>query len=256
MSDGGRAVLTRAAERQATALDVLMCYQVFLGRDPESDQVVALATREPVRAHFRAFLAAEEFQSVVRERLRHGARLPHERLGPGPSAAHLAWVARHLLLPAAERARLLALRDWPELVRLICRADQQERDDATLRLAEHVALPGGVLLRPAPDCVIGVEPPRPAWIEGWAVRPGNPPCRLAVELGIEGGAVARQRASQARPEVALLFGGDGRAGFAFGPLPALAEGVACVALLRVWAVDEDRALTEWLRVCVEPQTGL
>ena len=255
MNSGGRAVLTRAAERQATALDVLMCYQVFLGRDPENEQVVDIATRDSVRTHFRAFLQAEEFEQVVLGRLRHGGRLPHEQLGPGPSSAHLAWVARHLQLPVAERARLLRLRGWPELLTTLCRADQCLRDDPGLRLAAGVAMPGVTLLRPVADCVIGLCAPCDEQIEGWAVLPSDPGCRLDVEFGIEGGPVMRQAAEQDRPEVALLFGGDGRAGFSFGPLPALAEGVACVALLRVWA-DADRRITEWRRVGVEPQAGL
>ncbi len=253
MRSGGRAVLTRAAERQATVLDVLMCYQVFLGRGPENEHVVETGTRNSVRAHFRAFLQADEFEQEVLGRLRDGARLPHERLGPGPSSAHLAWVARHLHLPPAERAGLLRLRGWPELLTLISRADQRDGSDPALRLTEPVPLPSGVLLRPTAECVVCLGPASDDWIEGWAVLPGDPGRRLEIEFGIEGGPVARQRAEQDRPEVAVLFGGDGRAGFAFGPLPELAEGVACVALLRVWA---EEPLTEWLRVCVEPQAGL
>ncbi len=252
----GQAVLTRAAERQATAFDVLMCYQVFLGRDPEDEHVVDVATRDPVRTHIRAFLSSDEFDGSVLQRLRHGGRLPHERLGPGPSSAHLAWVARHLQLPAAERAALLRLRGWDGLLALLCRADQQDRSDPALRLAEHVAMPCATLLHPNADCVIGLGDARDGWIEGWAVLASDPRRRLDVEFGIEGGPTTRLAAEQDRPEVALLFGGDGRAGFSFGPLPALAEGIACVGLLRVLAADEDRAVTEWLRMCVRPETGL
>ena len=252
----GRAVLTRAAERQATALDVLMCYQVFLGRDPEDERVVEAAMRDPVRKHIRDFLAAEEFGQVVLERLRHGGRLPHERLGPGPSAAHLAWVARFVQLPAAERAALLRLRGWDGLLTLICRADQIDRGDPALRLTEPVAMPRAMLLRPTADCVIGLGEVRDDHLEGWAVLASDPRRSLDVEFGIEGGPTVRLPARQDRPEVALLFGADGRAGFSFGPLPALAEGVACVGLLRVWAAGADQPLTEWLRVCVPPETGV
>jgi len=114
----GQATLTRAADRRATAFDVLMWYQVFLGRDPETEQVVDVATRQSVHTHIRAFLSSDEFETEVLERLRHGGRLPHERLGPGPSSAHLAWVARHLQLPADGRAALARLRGLGAAARL------------------------------------------------------------------------------------------------------------------------------------------
>ena len=256
----GHAVLTRATERRANAFDVLMCYQVFLGRDPEDEQIVQIATRDPVRTHIRAFLSSDEFETEVLERLRHGGRLPHERLGPGPSSAHLAWVARHLQLPgwehAGEHAALARLHDWNGLLTLICWADQSHRGDPALRLAHHVAMPRTMLLRADADCVIGIGDVRHDCLDGWAVLASDPHRRLDVEFGFEGGPVARQSAEQDRPEVALLFGGDGRAGFSFGPLPALAEGIAQVGLLRVLAAGEDRKLTEWLRVCLPPETGL
>lgn len=253
----GQAVLTRAVERRATAFDVVMCYQVFLGRDPETEHIVDVATRDPVRVHIRAFLSSDEFETEVLKRLRQGGRLPHERLGPGPSSAHLAWVARHLQLPAGERAALARLRGWDGLLTLICRADGRDwgdRDNPALRLAEHVSMPRTVLLRPDGDCVIGVGEVCHEHLDGWAVLASDPRRPLDVEFGIEGEAIARQRAEGDRPEVALLFGGDGRAGFSFGPLPALAEGIACVGLLRVSVAGEDRPLTEWLRICVPPET--
>jgi len=151
---------------------------------------------------------------------------------------------------------LARLRGWDGLLALICRADQRDRSDPALRLAEHVAMPQTMLLRPEGDCVIGIGAVSHDHVDGWAVLASDPNSRLDVEFGIEGWPVARQAAEQDRPEVALLFGGDGRAGFSFGSLPALAEGTACVGLLRVSAAGENRPLTEWLRVCVQPEGGL
>lgn len=257
----GQTALTRAGERRATAFDVLMCYQVFLGRDPETQHVVEFGTRDQVRAHIRTFLSSDEFETEVLQRLRHGGRLPHQRLGPGPSSVHLAWVARHLQLPAGEYAKLAGLRGWDGLLALICRADQRDRGDPTLGLAEVFAMPSALLLRPMPnspdiDCIIGLGDVRHDHLHGWAVLANDPPRRLDVEFGLEGGPVSRQAAEHERPEVALLFGGDGRAGFEFGQLAALAEGTACVGLLRVSAAGEDRPLTAWLRVRVPPESGL
>src|SRR5665811_766520 len=68
---------TEAASAGGTDLDVLMGYQLLLGRDPENSAVIADAKNSPVGAFIRALLLSGEFQSGVVERLRAGRALPH-----------------------------------------------------------------------------------------------------------------------------------------------------------------------------------
>ncbi len=106
----------------ASALDVLMCYQVILGRDPESSFVVEAARGQPLPQVVASFLRSAEFRDGALAAALSRRPLPHEALAEGPSAQQLAWALRHL--PGAARAGAPTTGDagWEAMAALLARA--------------------------------------------------------------------------------------------------------------------------------------
>jgi ADP-heptose:LPS heptosyltransferase/GT2 family glycosyltransferase len=79
--------------------DVLMGYQIFLGRDPENSHVMVEAKANPLRGFITGLILSGEFESAVLQPLSRRLPMPHERSGAGPDQAQLAWVNTILDLP-------------------------------------------------------------------------------------------------------------------------------------------------------------
>ncbi|HTZ70116.1 MAG TPA: hypothetical protein VMB71_05640, partial [Acetobacteraceae bacterium] len=54
-----------AADASGNDRDVLLGYQIFLGRDPENSFVITGAKMNPLRAFLQGLMASSEFQSGV-----------------------------------------------------------------------------------------------------------------------------------------------------------------------------------------------
>ncbi len=83
--------------------DVLMGYQVFLGRDPENSFVIAEAKSNPLQGFLTGLMLSGEFQAAVPQALARGTPMPHERSGTKPTPEQIAWLAG--LVPAASVAQ-------------------------------------------------------------------------------------------------------------------------------------------------------
>jgi ADP-heptose:LPS heptosyltransferase/GT2 family glycosyltransferase len=109
---------TRAADSGGTDLDVLMGYQVLLGRDPENSFVIADAKSSPVGAFIRALISSGEFQSSVLDRLESGRPLPHETAAIAPSRAQLDWLFRFVTVPIYVETMLRSAPSWRDFLRV------------------------------------------------------------------------------------------------------------------------------------------
>jgi len=106
---------TAAAERLSTDHDVLMCYELLLGRDPENSFVIQESKTQPVRRVMEAFLRSDEFANNVAGPFRRGARIAHDSLSRGPNAEQIAWLTMMLRLPDKLVMSLRDACDWKTL---------------------------------------------------------------------------------------------------------------------------------------------
>jgi ADP-heptose:LPS heptosyltransferase/GT2 family glycosyltransferase len=109
---------TKAADTGGTDLDVLMGYQIILGRDPENSFVIADAKSSPVGAFIRAFVSSGEFQSSVQDRLESGRPLPHETASIAPSRQQLDWLFRFITVPSYAETMLRSAPTWRDFLRV------------------------------------------------------------------------------------------------------------------------------------------
>ncbi len=105
-------------DRPATDVDVLHCYHLLLGREPENGFVLREAGRHALRAVLGGFLDSAEFRTRVLPPLSRGEPTPQEEGPILPTAQHRAWVGAVLRLPPARRAALEGA-GWPELLRAV-----------------------------------------------------------------------------------------------------------------------------------------
>ena len=96
--------------------DVLMCYQIVLGRNPENSFVIEEAKTQSIATMMCAFLHSREFAGAVLARMREGGRLPHADLSSAPSAQQITWLAAQLVLDEAQQAQVRGVRTWEALV--------------------------------------------------------------------------------------------------------------------------------------------
>jgi len=95
-----------AANGPGTDRDVLMGYQIFLGRDPENSFVINEAKSNPLRGFVTGLMLSGEFQGSVLRPMSRNQPMPHERNSAGPSPEQMAWLRGILQLPAADAAFL------------------------------------------------------------------------------------------------------------------------------------------------------
>ena len=81
--------------------DVLMGYQIFLGRDPENSHVMMEAKASPLRGFISGLMLSGEFESSVLQPLARRQPMPHERSGAGPAQEQTDWLNTILTLPPA-----------------------------------------------------------------------------------------------------------------------------------------------------------
>ncbi len=200
------AEFTQAADAGGTDRDVLLGYQVFLGRDPESSFVIADAKTSPVGAFVRALMGSGEFQSAVLDRLAAGRPLPHENAGPAPTPEQVAWLFGLLRVPPRAEASLLAATGWAEWLRTLVAIPGLPT--APVRAAEsgpqvEAAGAGFVLVTiEAPKAGERVQAGSLVQGQGWAIAPADI-AEAAVHL--DGKLLTHARYGLPRPDVARSF---------------------------------------------------
>ncbi len=201
---------TPASDAGGTDFDVLMGYQIFLGRDPESSFVIADAKTSPVGAFLRALMGSGEFQSAVLDRLVAGRALPHETASLAPSAEQMDWLFRHVRLPATTQVALRAAPDWRAWLQTLAAAPGFPH--APGRGAPEPAKPGAAA-QAADDGFVLVHLEQPKAGErlqpgglvsgsGWAIAPADV-AHVAVHL--DDTLLTHARYGLPRPDVARNF---------------------------------------------------
>jgi ADP-heptose:LPS heptosyltransferase/GT2 family glycosyltransferase len=230
---------TAAAEARGSDLDVLMGYQIFLGRDPENSFVITDARGGPVSAFINAVLKSVEFQNLVLDRLALGAPLPQEATSLYPSPEQIGWVLRFLRLPARTRAGLREAADWRSWMQILADTPGFPAPLSRAAAAKAATPPPAAGKTPPPPAAGETAPPAAAGetfvlitIEqpkaadrllpggritggGWAIAPAEV-TEIAVTL--DGAPLGLARIGLPRPDVAGRFPHyrhADRCGFAF-----------------------------------------
>ncbi len=173
-------VFTEAASAGGTDLDVLMGYQLLLGRDPENSAVIADAKTSPVGAFIRALLGSEEFQAGVAAKLQAGGAIPHELGSNAPSERQRGWLRRHLSVPKDAETMLRTAPTWRDFMRVLLSIPGMPKPGAAVKEAsspdtQAKAADEGFVL-------IHLEQPRPGQSilagtrvsgSGWTIAPAD-----------------------------------------------------------------------------------
>ncbi len=228
---------TPAADAGGTDRDVLLGYQVFLGRDPESSFVIADAKSSPVGAFVRALMGSGEFQSVVLDRLAAGRPLPHEAAGRAPTPEQLDWLFRLIRVPRRAEDVLRTAPSWAEWLRTLVAipgvstapvrspgVDPQAAGEGFVLITIEQPKPGAALL--AGGTIQGA---------GWAIAPAD---IAEVAVSLDGVRLTHARYGLPRPDVARSFPHYrhvDHCGFTFtaqvpSPLPPSAAGLLTVTV--------------------------
>jgi hypothetical protein len=237
---------TPASEQLASDTDVLMCYGVLLGRDPENSFVIQEATTQPVRTLLRSFINSDEFRDATLEPFRNRTRLRHETHSVVPGSEQIAWLLDQIGLDDARAGRLQAAKTWRDLFEVLFSMpgflpgdNQMHRpavgaSQARFADAPPVAEPGEW-----GSAIIGrIEECRTDLITGWVVNRDPAAAPVAVALALDGEPLGTVRCDQLRPDVQRLLGGSGVAGFAFRPTtPLPSPGQPAPELVMMAAVE-------------------
>jgi ADP-heptose:LPS heptosyltransferase/GT2 family glycosyltransferase len=195
------------AEDRGSDLDVLMGYQIFLGRDPENSFVILDSKASPVRNFVRGLLSSGEFQNAVVTPLLRGQPMPHERMAAGPSAQQVSWLLSHLALDAERAESLAAASSWQGFWQVLATTP-----GFPLGAAEPQKLPDVVSYEVDDGFVlITIEQPKPgdklapgAAVSGsgWAIAPSD---IVEVSVYFDETLLTQARFGLPRPDVARNF---------------------------------------------------
>ena len=79
VSQAEESLFADTATRLAADHDVLMCYQLLLGRNPENSHVIQEAKTQPIRSILGSFLRSGEFAKHVSGPFQRGGKKPGMR---------------------------------------------------------------------------------------------------------------------------------------------------------------------------------
>jgi ADP-heptose:LPS heptosyltransferase/GT2 family glycosyltransferase len=202
---------TPAASAGGTDLDVLLGYQIFLGRDPENSFVIADAKSSPIGAFIRAMLGSGEFQSAVLDRLDSGRPLPHEAAAIAPSRQQLDWLFRFLAIPDFAVTMLRSAPTWRDWFRVFLaipgvpvppRRDAPPKEAAPLQDAGE-ADQGFVLIHlEQPRAGDKLQPGMLVNGAGWTIAPAD---IADIAILLDDRLLTHARTGLPRPDVARNF---------------------------------------------------
>jgi hypothetical protein len=104
-----------SSERLSSDYDVLVGYQIFLGRNPENSFVIQDKKSQPIKEMVRGFFTSQEFRDLVARPLAEDADLIHSALGMVLGPEHICWIDDLVILPKDQRAALEKAVSWREL---------------------------------------------------------------------------------------------------------------------------------------------
>jgi hypothetical protein len=248
---------TAAADAGGTDLDVLMGYQILLGRDPENSFVIADAKSSPVGAFIRALVSSGEFQSSVLDRLDSGRPLPHEAAAIAPTRHQLDWLFRIITTPSYAETMLRSAPTWRDFLRVFLAIPGVPLPPARAAAAKPAEPSIAAVAADEGFVLINLEQPKPGEKlhpgvlvsgSGWTIAPGE---IAEIAILLDDHLLTHARYGLPRPDVARVFPHYrhvDHCGFAFtAEIPAAALTPASQLVVRVRTTTGEEG-TKGLRV--------
>jgi ADP-heptose:LPS heptosyltransferase/GT2 family glycosyltransferase len=202
---------TAAADAGGTDLDVLMGYQILLGRDPENSFVIADAKSSPVGAFIRALVSSGEFQSSVLDRLDSGRPLPHEAAAIAPTRHQLDWLFRIITTPSYAETMLRSAPTWRDFLRVFLAIPGVPLPPARAAAAKPAEPSIAATAADEGFVLINLEQPKPgeklqpgALVSGsgWTIAPAE---IAEIAILLDDHLLTHARYGLPRPDVARVF---------------------------------------------------
>jgi len=178
------------SDQPANDFDVLMGYQVFLGRNPENSGVIADAKAGTVLNFLRACLTSNEFRDNVFLPLTENRTIRHEQSTPGPNAGQRNWIQRQIELDDDARIGFQNVRTWREFFEILSRLAEFPRIEP-LQVIDPVkvnppepATEFVMLTIDSPDADTILRPGNQIHGQGWVIAPTDI-TEIKVELDDE-----------------------------------------------------------------------
>ncbi len=197
--------------------DIVNCYRLALGRDPESEAVVEEKLRQPKSGLLPDFFSSSEFDEGVRKDVIQGSLLQ-----PGfrerPTAEIKAWIAGFAPISPEGAQAVKSAENWPGVYRALFSDDVfaaqilngAARDINSTFISALSAREQVESISPIEGRIELITPHE---IRGWALDAGDPDRRLGLELWIDGRFRGAVVADLYRRELQERFGGSGVFGF-------------------------------------------
>ena len=206
--------------RRASERDVLICYRVLLGREPEGPQTIAEKMLGTVRDLVAGGLASNEFYAHVVLGAARGGQPPHAGRSRGPEPIDLEWAAENLPLEQATRTGLTAVSTWRDFFAALFHDHTFRRSVPALRtdpaLADTIpGLPRKLGGAPQRAIVGAIELCIGADLKGWAADQSDLHEPVTLEILADGELVGIARCDQFRADLTQTLGKEGNFGFQF-----------------------------------------
>ena len=128
------------ADRLSMAYDVLLGYQIFLGRDPESSFVIHEKTGKPVFELVQDFVSCPEFQGRLARSLNEGTAAGRTDSTSELTREHIMWLQSVLSLSEKQSDLLNQATTWRELLEMLASELGGEPHTPSSGQSEHAVL--------------------------------------------------------------------------------------------------------------------
>ena len=200
--------------------DATNSYRLFLGRDPETEQVAEQRSTIPLRNSLAGFIASNEFSDNVLGALFDNGALPHVNVSPYPADEVKEWAAAALPITDETRAKVLHARTWRHV--LICLLldpdffqDIGEFADSKRYRQFREKFLGAGLFDIEREIVGAINDASTLEIRGWAANLVDLSEQIQVELLLDNFFLGVADCSQFRADLQGKLSGSGLHGFSF-----------------------------------------
>jgi hypothetical protein len=115
--------LSEASYQRGSDYDIVMLYQVLLGRNPENSQVIQDHRTNPFNLALQTFISSPEFRESVLDPIAAGAPLRRHDIVPRPTAEQLNWLFGRTVLDDGQKAALRDAANWEQFFRYLSSLD-------------------------------------------------------------------------------------------------------------------------------------
>ena len=115
--------LSESAYQRGSDYDIVMLYQMLLGRNPENSQVIQDHRANPLNQALHTFLGSPEFRESVLDPITNGGAVRRHDIVPRPSSEQLNWLFSRTVLDETQKTALRQAANWEQFFQYLCSLD-------------------------------------------------------------------------------------------------------------------------------------